>query len=81
MKTCVYSARALNFIGDSSKPRSWSKYAQDSSEHVINNTDFSNKTGNINLNKTAIKDKNEVDKKSKKKKGLKHEVKEALEKV
>ncbi|OAD52210.1 putative RNA-binding protein 19, partial [Eufriesea mexicana] len=78
--TCRISIEQCASLGDSSKPRSWSKYAQDSSERVINNTDPNDRTQNINLNKTATKDKNEANKKSKKKEDLKYEVKEALEK-
>lgn len=70
----------LNFKGDSSKPRSWSKYASDSSRNVINNKQFNDKIENGNVNKTIDK-KEERNKKDKKEENVKPEVKEALEKV
>lgn len=69
----------MNFKGDSSKPRSWSKYASDSSRNIINNKD-SDKPEDVNTNKTTDK-KKEINKKDKKEENVKPEVKEALEKV
>lgn len=63
-------------IGDSSKPRAWSKYAPDSSKGKINNKDFTEITGNIALNKQTIDEK-----KDRNERGIKKEIKEALEKV
>lgn len=63
-------------IGDSSKPRAWSKYAPDSSKGKINNTDSTEITENTVLNKRTV-DKE----KGRKEEGAKKEIREALEKV
>lgn len=63
-------------IGDSSKPRAWSKYAPDSSKGKINNTDSTEITENTALNKRTVDEE-----KGKKEEGIKKEIREALEKV
>lgn len=67
-------------IGDSSKPRAWSKYAPDSSKGKINNKDSTEITENIPLNKQTVDEKKDRNKKGKKE-GINKEIKEALEKV
>ncbi|CAL7941010.1 unnamed protein product [Xylocopa violacea] len=80
--TCRISIEQCASLGDSSKPRSWSKYAPDSSKSVINNNSSIDTTENTSSNKVASekKEKKKKDKKDKKEKDSKNEIKEALEK-
>ncbi|XP_034175330.1 putative RNA-binding protein 19 [Osmia lignaria lignaria] len=72
--TCTISVEHCASLGDSSKPRSWSKYASDSSKSLINNKDSKNTLEDKCSNETT------VDEQKKKKKGITNEVKEALKK-
>ena len=72
--TCTISVEHCASLGDSSKPRSWSKYASDSSKSLINNKDSKNTIEDKCSNETT------VDEQKKKKKGITSEVKEALKK-
>lgn len=64
-------------IGDSSKPRAWSKYAPDSSKGKIHNKDSTEITENIAI----VDEEKDRNKKGKKEEGVKKEIREALEKV
>ena len=72
--TCTISVEHCASLGDSSKPRSWSKYASDSSKSLINNKDSKNTIEDKCSNETT------ADEQKKKKKGITSEVKEALKK-
>ncbi|XP_060815232.1 probable RNA-binding protein 19 isoform X2 [Bombus pascuorum] len=78
--TCRISIEQCASLGDSSKPRAWSKYAPDSSKGRINNKDSTELTENIALNKRTVDEKKDRNKKGKKEEGIKKEIKEALEK-
>ncbi|XP_050579590.1 probable RNA-binding protein 19 isoform X2 [Bombus affinis] len=74
--TCKISIEQCASLGDSSKPRAWSKYAPDSSKGKIHNKDSTEITENI-----AIVDKEkDRNKKGKKEEGVQKEIREALEK-
>ncbi|XP_053983354.1 probable RNA-binding protein 19 [Hylaeus volcanicus] len=79
--TCKISIEQCASLGDPSKPRSWSKYAPDSSKHTTSNKDSTDVIENEFLNKTGKKEKKK-DKieKSKEQKSLQNDIKEALEK-
>ncbi|XP_031835387.2 putative RNA-binding protein 19 isoform X1 [Nomia melanderi] len=84
-KTCIETSRIsvdqCASLGDSSKPRSWSKYASDSSKQTAVNKGSTDTAENDSLEKTkASEKKKEKDKKKKQEKLVKDEVKEALEK-
>ncbi|XP_029042340.2 probable RNA-binding protein 19 [Osmia bicornis bicornis] len=72
--TCTISVEHCASLGDSSKPRSWSKYASDSSKSLINNKDSKNTIEDKCSSETT------ADEQKKKKKGITSEVKEALKK-
>ncbi|CAD1479371.1 unnamed protein product, partial [Heterotrigona itama] len=79
--TCKISIEQCASLGDSSKPRAWSKYAVDSSTNKANKDSTNNEgTENVALNKPTTDGKKEKNKKDKKEEGPRHEVKEALEK-
>lgn len=80
--TCKISIEQCASLGDSSKPRAWSKYAVDSSKNKANNKDYTDneRTENVALIKPTADGKKEKNKKDKKEEGAIHEVKEALEK-
>ncbi|XP_076648162.1 putative RNA-binding protein 19 [Halictus rubicundus] len=83
-KTCIDTSRIsvelCASLGDSSKPRSWSKHAPDSSKQ--SNNDSTNAAENDSIDKTTIVEKKkEKDKKKKEKENVtKDKVKEALQK-
>ncbi|XP_078046896.1 putative RNA-binding protein 19 [Augochlora pura] len=73
--TCRISVEQCAGLGDSSKPRSWSKYASDSTKHGVVDKDSTDIVATESLDKTAkIEKKKENNKKDKK------ELKEALKK-
>lgn len=76
--TCRISIEQCASLGDSSKPRSWSKYAPDSSKSLENDKNSKNATKNESLSETT--DESKKEKKKKKDKNVASEVKEALEK-
>lgn len=63
--TCRISVEKCAELGDPTKPRSWSKYASDSSHNVKDEVHSSQKENDLSKNETASEDKK--DKKSKKK--------------
>jgi len=72
------------FLGDPSKPKSWSKYASDSFHNVNKTSNEKSKVKPIDLTENTEEAKNKSDKKKKKKKADKKEndeLKKALEKV
>nr|XP_003699323.1 PREDICTED: probable RNA-binding protein 19 [Megachile rotundata] len=77
-KTCIDTCRITieqcASLGDSSKPRAWSKYAPDSSKSLENDKNSKNES----LSETT--DESKKEKKKKKDKNVASEVKEALEK-
>ncbi|XP_043513852.1 probable RNA-binding protein 19 [Frieseomelitta varia] len=80
LDTCKISIEQCASLGDSSKPRAWSKYAIDSSKNEANNKDSThNENENVALNKPTADGKKEKDKKDKKESVI-SVVKEALEK-
>ncbi|XP_043252107.1 probable RNA-binding protein 19 [Colletes gigas] len=83
--TCKISIEQCASLGDSSKPRSWSKYAPDSSKNIASNEDSIDTPDTELLKKTAKDEKKKEKKekkakKSKKQTELNEEIKEALEK-
>ncbi|KAK9296463.1 hypothetical protein QLX08_009519 [Tetragonisca angustula] len=80
LDTCKISIEQCASLGDSSKPRAWSKYAVDSSKNEANNKDSTNNENeNVVSNKPTADGKKEKNKKDKKEDVI-PEVKEALEK-
>ncbi|CAK9798743.1 Probable RNA-binding protein 19 [Anthophora quadrimaculata] len=81
--TCRVSVEQCTSLGDSSKPRAWSKYATESSKSVIS-TGNTDEIESSSLSKQVATDekkkKDKKDKKDKREDVLTSEVKEALEK-
>ncbi|KAL6261672.1 hypothetical protein P5V15_006761 [Pogonomyrmex californicus] len=82
--TCKISVEHCANLGDSSKPRSWSKYASDSSYNKAHKIqDVKSKEKSVNLTEKNEESKNKSDRKKEKKRANKKEndeVKKALEK-
>ncbi|KOC62529.1 putative RNA-binding protein 19 [Habropoda laboriosa] len=80
--TCRVSVEQCASLGDSSKPRAWSKYAPDSSKSVTNNESTNEviESSFLSKNTDETDEKKKKGKKDKKEKVLTGEVKDALEK-